>query len=169
MAGAAAATAFDPVRAYLPRNFWNMGRDYRAYGVDFDTLAASAAAQPETFQIDVNAYFLCMSLVEVITTDTTGSTEQSFPEHRVQIGDSGSGAQWFNDFQHAANIFGRMAVDGRGVHHLPYPRLVKPGSVVRVLLNNLEANARRIWITFHGVQLYRDIRFHPPQKPKRKK
>ena len=148
--------AFNPVRAYLPQQYWGRMCRYFAYGLDFNLLAASAVAQEESFSVDLGRDFLCMAIVEVITTDATGSTEQTFPEHTVQIASDSGGTFWTEGFQHAANLFGRLAVNGPGVFHLPYPQFVPGGTTVTARINNLEATARRIWMSFHGVSIYRD-------------
>ncbi len=149
-------TAFDPVRAYLTEKYWGKERRYFAYGMDFNTLASSAVAQSESFVTDLTADFLCLSIVEVITTDAAGGTEQSFPEHLVQISSDTGGTFWGTGFQHAANLFGRMAVNGPGVFELPYPQFVPGGTTVTARINNLEANARRVWMSFHGVHIFKD-------------
>jgi len=57
---------------------------------------------------------------------------------------------------HLHNVFGRGTVDGMGYKPLPYPRFVSGGSTVSARLQNLEATARRIWLAFLGVQIFRE-------------
>jgi hypothetical protein len=148
----------DPVVQFLPRDMWAWERDYFAYSVDYNTLAASAINVPQQINIQNDSDFLCLEISRIITTDAAGGTEQSFAEQTIQIQDTGSGAFWFDSFQHLDNVAGRMTVDGRGPHKLLQPRWVKGGSALTVFLTNLEANARRIWITFHGVKIFRGKR-----------
>lgn len=142
------------VRNYLPPVYWD--RETRSFSqqIDFNTLAASAIAQPGSFQQNNGQDFLCLAVSEIITTDATGATEQEFPEHLVLISETSSGYQWTNGFVHAANFFGRSPVNGQPTP-LPWPQLVLGGETVQVLATNLEANARRIWMQFHGVLIFR--------------
>lgn len=146
--------AFNPVRAYLPETFWTRRCMYFSQGVDFNTLAASAVAQTQTFSQELNSDFLCTALSAVCTTDATGATEQPFFEFTAQITLQSGGMFWGSGFQHGANVFGRMANDGTGPHMLEYGQYIPGGENVTVTLNNLEVNARRIWITFHGVKIF---------------
>jgi hypothetical protein len=127
---------------------------YFVHGIDFNTLLASAIAQPGSFQQNNGQDFLCLAMSEIITADATGATEQTFPEHLVKIESQSSGQSWNSGFQHAANLFGRSPVLGRPTP-LPWPQLVLGGDTVTVLVTNLEANARRIWMSFFGVQIFR--------------
>lgn len=148
--------AFDKITAFYPE-IAERRRDYGVYGFDFNTLAASAAGQEETENIDRDSDFIVTAIDAVITTDAAGGTEQSFPECLMQIRDSGSGQNWFNRSQHMGNVVGRNVVDGHGPLELARPRWIPAGSAVTVILQNLEATARRIWISFHGDKVYRGM------------
>lgn len=147
----------NPVRAFLPRSYWLRRSMYFAHAVEFDTLAASAVATTRQFSHELASDFLCVSMSCVCTTDTGAGTEQPFWEFTAQIASASGGSFWTNGFQHAANLFGRMANDGTGPKPLEYAQLVPGGETVVVTLNNLEATARRIWITFHGVKIFKDV------------
>ena len=148
---------YNPVRAFLPPSYWGRRCMYFAQGVDFNTLGASAVAASQSFSQELASDFLCLSLSGVITTDATGATEQSFPEATIQISSQSGGNFWGAGFQHFGNVVGRMDVDGAGPKYLEFGQLVQGGETITVTLNNLEANARRIWISFHGVKIFRDV------------
>lgn len=143
----------NPVRSFLPQQYWNRRADYYAYSVEFNTLGVSATAS-DNFQVDVDQDFLCLGLAAEETTTAAGTTEQTYWPVLVDIFEN-TGANWFDATQHLHNIAGRGTVDGMGYRPLPYPRFTSGGSTVTVRLQNLEATARRIWITFHGVQIFR--------------
>lgn len=148
--------AFDHVTSFYPFLALRQ-RDYGAYGVDYNTLAASAPGQEASFNVDRDSDFVVLSLSFVMTAAADGAAEQTFPEVLIDVRDSGSGQSWFNQRQHMANIFQRMAVDGHGPFVLPVPRFVPAGSAVTTILQNMEANARRVWLTFHGQKCYRGL------------
>jgi len=148
----------NPIREFLPPSWWNRAHDYFEYSVDYNTLAASAVAAPRNINIDADSDFLVLSVSRVITTDASGATEQPFAEQLIRVMDSASGANWMNEFTHLDNFAGRMAVDGFGPKWLEVPRLVIRSAAITIELTNLEAAARRIWITFHGCKIFNRIR-----------
>lgn len=142
------------VRTFLPAEYWSRPARVFIQQIEYNPLAASAQGIPGTFTIDNGFDFLCTHVTEIIT-NTTGDTEQTFPEHLVQISNASSGEQWTaGGFHHAANVFGRSPVNGQPTP-LAWPQLVRGGQTVTVLATNLEATARRIWMGFHGVLITR--------------
>jgi hypothetical protein len=99
--------------------------------------------------------FLVLGLSCEVATAAAGTTEQTYWPFLIMISESGSGNKWFDSSQHLNNVAGRGSVDGLGYRPLPYPRFVQGATQVLVELTNLEASARRVWITFHGCKLYR--------------
>lgn len=152
----AKARAFDYLTSFYPL-IGDRYRDYSAYNFEWNTLAASATADV-TVNIDRDSDFIVCSIDAVITTDATGATEQNFPECLMQIKDTGSSQTWFNSFAHMGNVVGRNVVDGKGPLVLARPRWCNAGAAITITLTNLEANARRIWITLHGDRVYRGMR-----------
>lgn len=144
----------NPVRSYLPQEFWNRRADYFGYSVEFNTLAISAVGSPQTFQVDNDQDFLVLGLSCEEATAAAGTTEQTYWPVLIQISEN-TGANWFSDKQHLHNVAGRGSVGNPNYTPLPYPRFVSGGSTVTVRLDNLEATARRLWILFHGVQIFR--------------
>lgn len=144
----------NPVRSYLPPDYWRRAADYFITSVEYNTLALSAVAAPQTFQVQNDADFLVLGISAVEATTAAGTTEQTYWPVLIRIFDSGSGASWMDNPQHLHNVAGRGTVDAMGYRPLPYPRLVTAASAVTVELTNLEATARRIWISFHGVKIF---------------
>jgi hypothetical protein len=148
----------NPIRKYLPRRYWDRSFDFFSYGVEYDTLAASAAASPQSFNVQNDADFLVLAISHIEATATAGTTVQEYVPVLVRIFDTASGAAWMNQRLHLMNISGSVAQSatssGAGPRKLVSPRLVGAGSQVTVEATNLEANARRLWITFHGVKIF---------------
>lgn len=143
----------NPVRSYLPQQYWNRRADFYTYSVEFNTLGVSATST-DVFQVDVDQDFLCLGITCEETTTAAGTTEQTFWPVLIDVFEN-TGANWFDAQQQLHTVAGRGSVDGLGYRPLPYPRFVSGGSSVTVRLQNLEATARRIWISFPGVQIFR--------------
>lgn len=154
----------DPVRAFLPRKFWKRGRDFHIYSVEYNTLAASASAAEQQFVVQDNTDFLVLELSCVGATAAAGTAEQTFWPVLAQIVDTGTGQNWFSAPQHLHNVFGRPSFDGAGSHVLKAPRFIPATSTVTVQLTNLEATARRYWLAFIGVKVYKNQKFDPDEK-----
>lgn len=126
--------------------------------VDFNTLAASAAAQDAMFQTELDSTFLVLSLAHVYTTLTGGLVEQEFAPVLINIKDSSANENWFKESVHLFTVSGRVsssATAGPGVpRELDVPRVVKAGSVVTVTAQNLEGTARRLFLSFRGAKIY---------------
>lgn len=159
----------DPVRMYLPSVYWNRARDWFAIPLDFNTLAAGAVGTPQTFTIQNDSDFLCLALWAHATTAAAGTAEQAEQNFLIAISDSSSGASWFGatdgtqgGVAHLMNVAGarQRAVAGAvGSGWLVHPRFVPGASTVQVALTNLDAgNARRVFLLFEGVKIYRAIR-----------
>lgn len=144
----------NPVRSYLPQKYWNRRADFFCNNIEFNTLGVSAT-QTDKFQVDVDQDFLCLALGAVETTTAAGTTEQTFWPVLVDIFEN-TGANWFGLTNQLHNVFGRATGTDFGYKPLPYPRFVSGGSTVSARLQNLEATARRIWLIFLGVQIFRE-------------
>ena len=148
----------DPVVSFLPVRYHKYQRDYFCYSVEYNTLAVSANNQADAFTVQNDSDFLVLSISHLATTDATGATELDYTPFLIRISDNASGAQWFDGLQHICNVSGRMADTGWGPFKLPYPRFVEGGAQVTVELSNMEATARRVWISLHGVKIFRNLR-----------
>lgn len=145
----------NPIRAYLPKQYWARDAEYFVYSCEWNTLAASAQGQADQFTIANDVDFLVLGLNVVEATTTAGTTEQTYWPVLVNIFESGTGNRWFDAPQHLHNIAGRGTVDGLGYRPLVYPRFIQGATEVSVELTNLEATGRRVWMSFHGCKIYR--------------
>lgn len=161
MLGAISAPAYpagDPVKAFLPPEYWERPKDFFVYSAEWNVLGASASGDPRAIAIQNDSDFLVLSISIVEATTAAGTAEQTYIPVLLRIFDSASGAAWFDSPVHAQNIAGRLGVQGTGPHFLAVPRLVAAGAQVTVEATNLEATARRLWLSFHGTKIYRRLR-----------
>lgn len=153
----------DPVRMYLPRDYWNRARDWFVFTADYSAatavLAASAVAQQATFQVQNDSDFLVLAISAVVATNATPPVEQAFRQMTCQIQDSGSSANWFDRFTALDNIAGKLNAGAGSVQPgwLEHPRFIPAASQVTVQLTNLTATAWQVWIAFRGVKIYRTL------------
>lgn len=151
----------DPVRMYLPSRYWNKARDWFSYNLDFNTLAAGAVGQEATFTVQNDSDFLVLAVNVQAATAAAGTTELAYLPFLMQVRDTGSSANWFDSFTHIQNVTQRVQRDAAGAV-APCPleigRLIVAASSVTVQLTNLDgANARRVWLSFRGVKVYRKL------------
>lgn len=155
----------DPVRQYLPSQYWNRARDFFSFNLDFNTLGVSTTATDQ-FIVQNDSDFLVLSIQGTAATAAAGTAERTFWPYLISIADTGSGAQWFggdgNGFTHIQNQVGRISGGTAGIAcdyaMLEHPRFVPAASTVTVVVNNLSANADRLWLSFRGVKVYRSLR-----------
>lgn len=157
----------DPVRMYLPSVYWNRARDWFGFNLDYNLLAAGAVGVNQTFTVQNDSDFLCMSVWAHATTLAAATAEQAEQNFLIAVQDSGSGANWFgaentNGFAHLMNFAGarQRAVAGAAVGGwMAHPRFIPAGSTVSVALTNLDAaNGRRVFLLFEGVKIFRSLR-----------
>ena len=148
----------NPIREFLPAQFWERWFDFFVYSLEFNPLVASAAAQQDTFTVDNDSDFLVLSIACVETQTPAFATEIPFPPVLLRLQDSGSGATWQDQPQQIVNICGKMSVNGFGPGVLEVPRWVPAASTVTGEATNLEATDRRLWIAFRGCKIYRSMR-----------
>ena len=154
--------AQNPIREYMPSEFWNRWFDFFVYSMDLNPLVASAVNQRGQFVVDSDSDFLTLSLAVVETQTPAFATEVTFPPVLVQLQDTGSGANWFDNPQHIANVFGRNAVNGPGPTACDVPRWIAANATVTGQFQNLEATDRRLMLAFRGVKVYRTMRRNYP-------
>jgi hypothetical protein len=149
----------NPIREFLPADYWSRWFDFFVYGFDLNPLQAGAVNQPAQFTVDQDSDFLVQGIAVVAVTEADETAEEDFPPVTVQLQDSASGAVWFSAPQHIANIAGRNAVDGPGVTRLEVPRWIAAAATVTGEFSNLDAaNAFRVWVAFRGAKIYRSMR-----------
>lgn len=156
----------DPVRMFLPSDYWNRARDFFIWNLDFNTVAAAAVGQTDSFTQQNDSDFLLLAISAHCTTTAAGTTEQAEQNFLISIQDSGSGQNWFggddNGFGHIMNIAGGLQTSQAGdiqPGYLEHPRFIPSASTVTVAITNLDAaNARRLFLSFRGVKIYRSVR-----------
>lgn len=160
----------DPVRMYLPAQYWNRARDWFGMPMDYNLLLAGAV-QIGTFTVPNVADLLVLALWAHVTTLASALVEQPEQHVLISIQDSGSGGNWFGaadgavgtaGYAHLMNIAGskqRSVASSTSDGGLKHPRFCPAGANVQVALANLDpANARRVFLQFEGVQIYRSLR-----------
>jgi hypothetical protein len=156
----------DPVRMFLPSEYWNRARDYFVFALDFNTLTASVNTVL-SFTVQNDSDFLILNMVATAATAAAGTAERAYWAYLVSIQDTSSGANWISSnnagFDHIQNVFGRwtggtaaIAVGEPGI--LQYPRFIPRAATVTVTVNNLSANADRLWLSFQGLKIYSTLR-----------
>ena len=151
--------AFDRIVSFYPQ-LADRRKDFFSYTIDYNTIAASAVSAENGFNVDSERDFVVLELSYVMATAAAGTAEQAYPSVTIQIADASSGMNWLSAPTHLMNLFGKLAsgaAGGTGVHELPHPRWVSAGSRVTTSVTNLEANARRLWLSFHGCLIYRGL------------
>jgi hypothetical protein len=155
----------DPVRMYLPSAYWNRARDFFSYNLDFNPLTASGIST-DTFTVQNDSDFLCLSVTGSAATAAAGTTERAYLPYLIQVQDSSSAANWFGGddagYTHIQNFIERISAGTANIavtsHYLDHPRFIPAASAVTVNINNLSANADRLWLSFRGLKLYQKIR-----------
>jgi hypothetical protein len=154
----------DPVRMYLPSDYWNRARDFFSFNLDMQLNAAAGQVQ-DTFTVQNDSDFLCLCINITAATAAAGTAERGYMPYLISIADSGSGAQWFggdgNGFTHVqniANVLNSGTKTAADYSPLEHPRFIPAASTVTVVLNNLSAVADRVWLSFRGVKIYRSLR-----------
>lgn len=154
----------DPVRMYLPKEYWNRARDWFVFNCDYSSatavLAVSAVAQEQSFQTQNDSDFLVLAIVATSATVATPPVENAFQTITLQIRDTGSSANWFDRFTNIQNIAGRMSMGSAGSQSpglLEHPRFVPAASQVTTQLTNLTATAAQVWVSFRGIKIYRTL------------
>lgn len=154
----------DPVRMYLPSDYWNRARDFFVWSLDFNTLGAGVTAN-RSFEQQNDSDFLCLGIVSHAATTTDATAEQVYQDFLINVQDTGSGASWFGGddagFAHIMNICGGMRQGASGSvarGDLEHPRFLPAASTVTVTLTSFDAAARRVFISFRGVKIYRSLR-----------
>jgi hypothetical protein len=149
---------YDPVQTYLPERYWGRKRDFFAYSVDFNQLAAGAPGQTEEIQVENRSDFLALSIAMTVA-DDTDIVEVGFAPFLIRVIDSSAGQNWQNRATHIQNMAQRMSDTSYGPYKLCQPRFWAAGTSITVELRNLDAaNAFRVWFDFHGVKIYNTYR-----------
>ena len=142
--------------AILPPPLLTAPKDFFVYGCEFLPLAASAVKASATFQVQEDSAFLIVAAARLYLTNADAIIASDQALALVNVIDSGSGRSLIaqttagNDSP-IDNWFGT----GKNPAYWPFPKILRPNSVVTVQLTNLEATARNYRISFIGFKIFR--------------
>lgn len=142
------ATPMNPFLGLLPTAMWDKQKDFFIYTVEFLPLAASATAS-QSVNVQSDSHFL-IEFVTGTVTDVANAVFVASPPELILITDSGSGRQFMDRPVHWLNLFGTAQLPGV----LPFPKIINAGSTISVQIQNLEAVARNVRISFIGFKVF---------------
>jgi hypothetical protein len=120
------------------------------YSIKFSAVAAAAGTFSGNLQITADADFL-IQYQNSLVWDPTAHSEITNPGAVVQIQDSGSSTNFFNQAVPIQSVFG----DGYRPFLLPMPRLVSKNSTLSISgTNATTTNAVDIYLSFIGMKVY---------------
>lgn len=133
---------------WFPEGAKNLAIDYFAYGTSFLPLGASASTtNPININSDSAFFILSACLVETDTANTTFFLNRPL---LCNLQEGGSSRGLFNQALHVDNVYGTAEEP----KYWDIPKLLLPNSTFNVTIQNLEAVARNVYVTFHGFKLY---------------
>lgn len=157
----------DPVRMYLPSVYWNKARDFFVMNCEIQ-FPAAAGIVSDTENVQNDADFLVLDIAVTAATAAAGTAEVAYLPYLIAIQDTSSGSNWFGGnsasgagFTHIQNIAARLSMGTAGAADyapLPHPRFLPRATSVTVSLNNLSANANRVWVSLRGLKVYDQLR-----------
>lgn len=141
----------------VPREFWNVYKTFFIYEQDFLPLAVSQTTVGN-IQIQNDSHFLCVGAAALVTTVdnltiVNAESNANASAKLVLITDVGSGMPLSQTPVPIDNLFGtaqRLAT-------WAIPKLFKAGGTIATQIQNLEATARNVRISYWGIRLYPGI------------
>jgi len=140
--------ALNPFLGLLPREFWPKTKDFFIYSIEFTPLAASGTSTV-SIQIQADSAFL-ITMATIVVTDTANAVFISNIPELVTLTDAGSGRQLSDKAVHVNNIFGTAQLPAVW----PFPKIMAPSSTLSATLQNLEATARNVRLSFWGFKVF---------------
>jgi hypothetical protein len=132
----------------IPAKYRNKVKDFFGYAADFLPLTASLT-QTQNISIQSDSDFLIVAGVAVVTT-TDNLTRLTFVPQLVQLFDSGSGRQFFNQPTHYHNVYGTAEQPA----YWTFPKLMTRSATLSVQHQNLEAVSRNVRVIFLGFKIF---------------
>ncbi len=121
-----------------------------AYSGEIVALASGANGTTNVI-VQADSAFLYQALC-CFAYNTVTNAEVASPIAKVQITDTGSGTQLFDNPQFIRNVAGTSQLP----FLLPTPRVLQPSATLLITVNNINsANAVTFQFTFHGQKLYK--------------
>lgn len=125
-----------------------LGIDYFVYNTTFLSLL-TGVTQTNLVQIQSDSDFVLTYLSASMLTTAT-QVAQTFMSATVQIQDTGTGKNFFNQVSLAGLIFGT----GGYPFLLPSPRVIAPNTNVKFDVTNLLATTCDMYISMQGARIY---------------
>lgn len=119
------------------------------YGVEFDGLHASAAAQDDLIETEADSDFICMAIAGRARIQATQAFD-SMPLIWCQVTDQASGKTFFN----TPLIMRLVAGDFGMPMAFPIPRVVMPNSTLQFDVQPFDTRYDSCWITLGGVRVF---------------
>jgi hypothetical protein len=116
--------------------------------LDFTPLALSAT-QTLGLNITADADFVILYGTRIVTAVDNTTFVANVPE-LVTLVDTGAGRQLMSSAVHIDELFGT----GQLPAYWSFPKLMRAGSTLSVTLQNLEATARNVRLSFHGFKVF---------------
>lgn len=146
---------FSPYAWLLPPELWGKLKRWFIYGIDHVTPNQMPASASVTNTVGINrdAHFCVVGMAATVT-NVDNTTLVDAPSFTLTMKDSGSGSDLMDKAQHFLNIFNRGSAGDGKTHYLELPRLFDPGAVISMTLNNLDATARHVRVSFVGFKVF---------------
>jgi hypothetical protein len=139
---------FQSYDQFLPDSHKGRPKDFFVYSAEFTPLGASTTSS-FTISIQADSDFLILAGVRVVT-DTGNTTFVSNVPQLVTITDTGAGRTFMDRAVHMDNLFGTAQLPALW----PYPKFVQGASALSVTLQNLDATARNVRLSFLGFKIF---------------
>jgi hypothetical protein len=142
--------------AILPPPLLTAPKDFFVYGCEYLPLAISAVKQAASFQVQEDSAFLIVAAARLYLTNADAIIASDQALALVNVIDSGAGRSLISQTTAGNdspidNWFGT----GKNPAYWPFPKILRPNSVVTVQLTNLEATARNYRLSFLGFKIFR--------------
>jgi hypothetical protein len=137
-----------PWMQILPRELWRKRKDGFVFHLDFTPLAASGTSTLPV-NISADADFVIIYGTRIVTDVANTAFVANVPE-LVSITDTGAGRGLSSSAIHVDEWFGTAQLPA----YWAYPKFLRANSSLSVTLQNLEAVARNVRLSFHGFKVF---------------
>lgn len=141
----------NPFLYTLPRTLWDKVKEFFGYTANFTGVNVLTASGNVTVQTVVqnDSAFILLGIGGTVTS-TDEATRLTYVPQTIQIQDQTAGKNLFDQATHFMNVVGTAGEP----FYFAIPKLVQPGATLSTTLNNLEATARNVRLTFYGFKVY---------------
>lgn len=117
----------------------------------YNTLAASAAGQQASMNIDPNIDFI--ALQQNLTAYTAAGTILANPDYLMEVQEKSGNNNWSDGPVHVANWTGQNRNSGSVSWDLPFCRYIRGNNTLTYKLTNNTATAARVDIALNGIRV----------------